>query len=462
MRSTLRIAFIASLALIACEGGGGVVGIDDTGVVTGVAYVDRDGSGTVTGADVSAQGVAAALVLDATGDTVARATTRTDGTFTMSDIPVGRYRLVAALGTVGDTLAIEQVVDPDVSVAARDTAVRTIRLGYPTTTVTDIRDLPVGRRVIVAGIALNGWTTFADSTVHIQDATGVVRAVRVLQSSLQAGDSVRVLGSTGTAADHVVLADAAAQIVAPARGLPPIDSVGTGDAAAAQGVLENGQARVAGALVVDTSIVAGDLVLGVDDGSGRLEVVLDRHVQFNAAEYVPGATFSGAGVLVPGASAGTWRLKPRDRTEAVITFPAVTIAAARATAAGSRVVVQGLALNAVGAFGDSTLHVMDATGSIRAVRVSTGAGGTAAAGDSVRVLGTMTTRDGQPAITNATAVVTRAAVGLPAADSIATGTAAGAAGGSRDAAQVRIGGTIISSQTTNGDLILGVDDGSGR
>jgi hypothetical protein len=222
-------------------------------------------------------------------------------------------------------------------------------------------------------------------------------------------------------------------------------------------VRADGQVRIAGAVVLDTATVVGDRILGVDDGSGRLEVVLDRDIVFNAGAYVPGATFAGAGVLVPGA-VGSWRLKPRNRDEAAITFTVVSTAAARTLAAGMRVAIEGIALNGWGAFADSTVHLRDATGALRTVRVL----GNVAAGDSVRLLGVIATRDGQPVLTGVSATTLVAGIGLPVPDSVSTATAASAQAGTRDAGQVRVGGQITGTNNLPaGDVILTVNDGSG-
>jgi uncharacterized protein YdeI (BOF family) len=463
MRKTLLLGAVTAFLIAACgDGPGKIIGIDETGVVTGLAYVDRDGDGVRGPSDGVATGVAAALVLEATGDTVARATTRTDGTFIMTQVPVGRYRLVANRGTLPDTLDVLRVDSAQVTLAARDTAIRLIRVGYPRSTVAGLATTPVGRRVTVEGLALNSWTTFADSTLHVADATGAIRAIRVPASAIQAGDSVSLLATVGSAAGRTVLVDVVARVLVAARGLPPADSLPTTTVAGADGGrLANAQARIAGAIIRDTSVVAGDLVLGVDDGSGRMEVVLDRHIAFNAGPWVPGGTFAGTGVLVPALTGGTWQLKPRDRNEAEVTFPSTPIAEARTLEDGRQVVLQGLALNAWTTFGDSTVHMMDATGTIRAVRVVPTA--VFAAGDSVRMVGIMGTRNGQRVLTAATASRIRAGVGLPEPDSLSSAIAASAQGGARDAALVRAAGTIIGSQSlSNGDLLLSIDDGSGR
>ena len=146
----LLLIFVASCT----EGGGGIL-IDDEGAVAGVAYVDRDGDGLLSATDGPAVGVLAALLLDATGDTVARATSRPNGTFIMPNIAAGRYRLVASRGTAGDTVDVLQIDSAQISLAAGDTIARAIRLGYPRTSVAAARALTAGRRITVEGIALN-------------------------------------------------------------------------------------------------------------------------------------------------------------------------------------------------------------------------------------------------------------------------------------------------------------------
>ncbi|HSK18852.1 MAG TPA: OB-fold nucleic acid binding domain-containing protein [Longimicrobiales bacterium] len=453
------LSVVALTALAACKDGDPTSIDERTGAVAGGAFIDRDLNGAFTAGDAPAGGVVVGLLLEATGDTMETAITEADGSFLIDRVAIGQYRLVARRGaTLGDTVEVLAISNATFSVTAADTVVRVIPLGYPTVTVAAARALPAGRRVMVTGIALNTWTAFADSTVHLRDASGSIRAVRTSPSPLQAGDSIRIFGTTALDNGQAVLADASVRLLSPAVGVPAPDSVGTGVAATADGgARADGQVRIAGATILDTTSVAGDRVLGVDDGSGRLEVVLDRNVQFDAGPWVPGARFHGSGVLVPD-TAGGWQLKPRHRTEASVTFPSMTIAAARATTAGLRVVVEGIALNGWFAFADSTVHIADATGAIRGVRVL----GFVGPGDSIRLSGTVATRNGQPVLSNATVALLSAAVGLPALDSVSTSTAASAQGGVRDAGQVRIGGSITGTQNLpSGDVILTVNDGSG-
>ncbi|HEX6693878.1 MAG TPA: hypothetical protein VF035_04155 [Longimicrobiales bacterium] len=461
MRTRLFLCILAAAAFAGCESSGGnVIDLDDTtGVARGIAYLDADGDGLLDlRFDSPVVGVVAAVVRDGTADTVGSATTDNVGAFIIPDIPVGRYRLVANSSAAGDSIAVLGIDNATFTLAVGDTVVRQIRLGYPVITVTAAEQAVLGRRVSVEGLALNGWSVFGDSTLHIIDNTGALRAVRVAPSAVAQGDSVRLLGTIGTNNGRPALVDATVRVLSGGRVLPAIDSITTAAAAtAAAGARANGQARVAG-VIMDTTRAGADRVITVNDGSGSVDVVLDANVTFDPAVYTPGATLRASGILVPRA-AGGWNLKPRDRAEVQLTFVTLTVAQVRASELGRRVFLDGIALTRWNAFGDSTLHVQDATGALRSVRVT----GAALAGDSVRLVGTVAVRNGQPVLTSVNASVLRPDVGLPAPDSVSTATAANAAGGTRDAGQVLISGTIQGSETApGGDLILATDDGSGR
>src|SRR5690606_29690448 len=406
--------------------------------------------------DVAVAGATAALVLDATGDTVARTTTSADGSFAMAEAPIGRYRLVAVGGAAGDTVEVQDVGGGAFSLAATDTVQRQVRFGYPSISTDDARALPLGRRVVIDGIALNGWATFGDSTMHVSDGAGAIRSIRVQQSAVQPGDSVRLLGITAAVSGSRVLTDVTVRVLSAAAGLPPVDSVSTHDAAtAADGALADAQVRIAGAIIQDTARAGNDRVLGVNDGSGRLEVVLDANIQFDGP-FLPGAEFTAAGVLVSAGDA--WQLKPRGRAEAVSAVPTMTIAEARGADAGLRISIEGVSLNPWTVYGDSTVHVRDGTGFMRVVRVLA----PVAAGDSIRFTGVVAVRNGEPVLSGVVPAMVEPGVGVGQPDSISTAAAAAAQGGALDAAFVKVVAPIVSTQALPGrDIMVTVNDGSG-
>jgi hypothetical protein len=84
-----------------------------------------------------------------------------------------------------------------------------------------------------------------------------------------------------------------------------------------------------------------------------------------------------------------------------------------------------------------TVHVRDATGTIRAIQLPQS---TIAAADSIQVIGSMVTLLGQPVLRHIHTSILDRGFTPPAPDSVATGTAAIASGGTLDAGLVRVAG----------------------
>ena len=116
---------------------------------------------------------------------------------------------------------------------------------------------------------------------------------------------------------------------------------------------------------------------------------------------------------------------------------------ARQKPVGTRVFVDGVALNAPNLFGDSTMHMADSSGAIRVINTVQG---NIFAGDSIRVAGAVATRDGQAVITNST--IYRLGLGtVPLPRLLTPGEAASALGGVLDAAYVHLTGTVKDTVT---------------
>jgi hypothetical protein len=291
----------------------------------------------------------------------------------------------------------------------------------------------------------------------------VIRLTR-LRGTVAAGDSVRVRATTARRNGQPTLD--AGTVTALGQGLYPTAAVLTTlvAAGAAGGTRDAQMVQVQGAIISDTSRTATTFVLTVSDGSGLLQVQLDRTADsaFQSARlpgvYVPGGKFDVLGVLAP-TGTGTWRLKPRSAADlSAVPLPVISVAAARALPAGQIIVVVGVALNGSATFGDTTVHLADASGAIRLTRLR----GTVAAGDSVRVRATTQRRNGQPTLDAGT--VTALGQGLfPTAAVLTTLAAAGAVGGTRDAQMVVVlNFTISSTATVLGDFQLTGSDGSGN
>jgi len=137
--------------------------------------------------------------------------------------------------------------------------------------------------------------------------------------------------------------------------------------------------------------------------------------------------------------------------------PLVTVAEARLLPSGRKVFVNGVALAATSTWADTTTDLADTSAGIRVARARTAF----AAGDSLRLLGTLGRRDGQPVLNDPTVFALGKGF-FPAAATLTTAAAAAAAGGSRDAQMVIVGGATISDTLrTSTSFLLTVSDGSG-
>lgn len=456
-----NVALVILAMLVAACSENGPVSIDDsTGSVMMEAYLDRDASGDRNAPDAALAGVRAAIVRQQSGDTVAAGTTGADGTVLLTRIPVGSYRVVASRGELGDSVEVQDLDATSVTVTFADTAERVIRFGYSASTVSiaAARAAAAGSRVAVSGIALNATGTFGDSTVHLRDVSGAVRLTGVV-AAVAAGDSIRAIGTIGSSEGQVVVEDPSIWIVRANAGVPVADSVSTAVAAGADaGARDAWQVRVRAEIVGTQPQQNGDLVIVVNDGSGVLEVVLDDDVNFGStAAFVPGAILRGAGVLVP-TGTGSWRLRPRAAADVSAAFPTLSIAELRALQPGRSAYIHGYALNGRANFSDGSVHVYDASGAIRIQQLPNTP---VLMGDSVRVLGTVGIRFGQPILEGSQVVVLLAGVGLDSPDSVSTAAAAAATGDARDADHVTVGGTVSAVGNTSGGWLLTVDDGSG-
>lgn len=156
---------------------------------------------------------------------------------------------------------------------------------------------------------------------------------------------------------------------------------------------------------------------------------------------------------------------PQQTVTVRVGFPAVTITQARSMAAGTRVFVKGILLAPPGTYGDTTAYVGDGTAAIRLTNAADAPGPPSGAGDSVRVLGTLATRQGQPVMDTAVVILFHFGTpGQPAGTSLTTLQASTAQGGSRDADLVVLTGAIIGTDTTTntaGDYSFSADDGTG-
>ncbi len=336
-RRRLRLALRYSMALVAVAGGAvatmacpnagesRVLSIPGTGLVGGVVYLDADGNRQAGGPDNGLANVRVRLVVAGTRDTVARANSDANGTFVLGSVPVGRYTVVVPGEAVfGDTISIVRIDTADISLNPDDTVQVQVAVSFPAVTIAEARQLPLGTKVFIEGVALNSLPTFGDTTVSIVDTTGALRITNVRGPLVALGDSVRFLGKLAARDGQPVLDGAQAIVLVTGPGRPA-ETVTTAVAATADGGrLDAALVRVVAATISDTVTVAvqGDsnYVATMDDGSGPLIVVFDRtRVRATAAhDLCPGSRDEchrrprpgRAGDVAPEAA---WRLGRADR-----------------------------------------------------------------------------------------------------------------------------------------------------
>jgi hypothetical protein len=437
-----------------------VTSIDASGNVAGIVYFDANGTGNQDGADTPLGAISIALVLAGTADTVQSATSDQDGTFQFGAVPVGSYRVVVDTSTIGDSTIVSDIDPPTTNVSRDDTVGVDVAISFPKVSTTEARGLPIGTNVFIDAIALNDVATFGDSTIHVADTAGSLRAVRSGLGPLFAADSIRLRGTIASRTGQTVIdLDRQDPFVLALAEVPAPDTVTTDEAAGADGdVLDAALVRVDSARIVDTSTVNGNLLATVTDGTGPVDVEFDANIAFNLGSYlVPGADLRSTGVLVPTTSGG-WRLKPRSDLDVEVVAPIISIAEARGRSLGTVVFVEGVVLNDLTTFGDNTVHLADTSAAIRATNVTSGV----ELADSIGVIGTIGLVDGQPVITNPTIVDLGRSTLNPLPRGIASGNVPDALAGTLDAGLVRIlNATIQSSSIVGGDRHYNVDDGTG-
>lgn len=296
--------------------------VDATGTVIGVVWLDRDGSTRLEASDGAVGDVRVELVPRMGGTAAYSGTSQGSGEFVIDDVLVGEYRARVDSTTVGDSLRVLRVDSANLTVEAGDTAFVLVGLTYPRLTIDSARAQPTDTRLFLEGLVLTRWANFGEASLHLRDSTGAIRAVRVQPTTVIPGDSVRLLGSTSVQTGQAIVRDGSVLLLRTGVESPSPDTVSTGAAAGAlDGQMDANLVHVDSAVVQDTARnPAGELLLTVDDGTGSVDVVLDRDIQFflQFGDGVIGAALDVTGVLVPSSPGGPWLVKPRATADIVV------------------------------------------------------------------------------------------------------------------------------------------------
>jgi uncharacterized repeat protein (TIGR01451 family) len=329
MRTSMRIrlalfgALLAMPALRGCKDATSVtlLEIDAVGGVVGTAYVDDNGNGVLDAQDPPLPDVSVVLTVAHGGQVVDSAVTDSTGLFFLGNIPVGAYRLDLGSGALGDSLEAAGS-GTDVTVSRGDTTRVNFGVSYPMLSVEVVRSATPGTRVFTSGIALNPRQSYGDGVVHIQGDSLYLRAVNVARANINTGDSLRLLGRVKIDQGEPVLDEVTPYILVSAATIPlPVDLSTATAATAKGGSLDAALARIRNAEISDTSTVNGDFHFFVDDGSGKLEVVLRSFLQMNTSGIRPDTTVRVrelTGLLTPlkdETGQVHWRILPRGAAD---------------------------------------------------------------------------------------------------------------------------------------------------
>jgi hypothetical protein len=303
-------------ALAGCgqTSGSSTLTIEATGAVEGLVYRDLNGNGLADAQDEPADGVPVQLLTWGSGAVVDETESDGDGRFSFTNAPVGTYQVGVGFNDLGDTLQVVDLDSTALVIPADSMATAVFGVSYKVFTVEEARQLPVGTPVFVEAVVLAGPLTWADRSGHFREDDFAIRATGMVIDALFPGDTVRMRGRTGTTAGQPVITDGKAYVLAGFSTSPLPLSVSTAEAAGARGgAIDADLVRIQSAVVADTFRIDGDLVATVNDGSGILEIVLDKDVAW-LDNVAPGATFGFAtGLLIPVEGSSLWQLKPRTR-----------------------------------------------------------------------------------------------------------------------------------------------------
>ena len=321
-RRHVLAALFSAAALAACSDPPGMIaGFPTAGGAAVFVFVDIDDNGSFAfGTDRRLIGGSVVLRRVSTARDSTIAQTDTAGIAVIGPTSVGTYRISIPPSVLGDSLEMFSGATP-FTIPFRDTISFTVGLRFRSATVAEARALPVGSRIWVKGIVLNGWSTYGDSTIHIERDGVAMRLARAPATSVVPGDTARFFGTRITRDGQPSL-NVDRVIFEVEADLPvPVPVTTAAAASAAGGSLDAALVRVSNVTVTDTARTAfGDRLLNVTDGSGAVTVFLTRNVNFDPpSAYVPGMVLDATGVLVPDPStAGRWLLKPRGRFDIVV------------------------------------------------------------------------------------------------------------------------------------------------
>ncbi len=289
--------------------------------LTAIVYFDRDNSGSRTTLDTTVAGILVRLARVGVPVPLREATTALDGAIVFPGLDPGSYAAVVDSLFLSDSIVAVRAPFTIVVTAGGEPDTIEVNLAPPVVTVQQLRSTAAGQIRIVAGIVRAGRHQYSDHAVYIADSTAALRLQNVRNLNLSAvnepGEIVRARGKVGVVNGQAVL-DSAVIYIEDLGPEPLPDTLTTGFAAnAAGGQRDAALINIRNATILDTTTVLEVFRVGVNDGSGRLELQLDPLGFPDRGSFVLGGQIDATGVLIP-INPGVWQLWPRSSGDYVI------------------------------------------------------------------------------------------------------------------------------------------------
>jgi DNA/RNA endonuclease YhcR with UshA esterase domain len=406
------------------------------GSISGRVYRDDDGSGAFeSGKDTPAPAFELRLYsgTDTTGAAVDSTRTDDAGLFTFSLLQPGAYTvLVRTSGGV----VITGGASRSVTVAGDQTQALDLTFtGALLVSIADASSRASGSSVVIRGVVTGGTTAFGTS-IYVQDPTGGIQVFLGSgnSTSYSVGDSLQVSGTLSAFRGQLQIAS------------PTVTTLGTGTAPAPrtvtfvevnartyEGQLARATGKVSSVSGGPTS-TAYNVTLKDAAGDSVIVRVGSAGVGIPQTGWVVGTSYTVTGLL--GSFNGLAELFPRSTED--VAGP-ITIAKVKASADGTSVTTIGVVTAGTASLGNA-FYFQDATDGVQ-VFFGSGTVTTVAPGDSVLVVGVLTTFRGEKEITAPTVTILKQVT--PPAARVVTGAqiAAGTFGGQL----VKVPGVTVTS-----------------
>jgi DNA/RNA endonuclease YhcR with UshA esterase domain len=381
------------------------------GSISGQLFRDNNASNSFDAGDTPAPGMSVALyagtdtssaVLDGMTP-VATTTTDANGVFTFNVVRPGQYVVkVSAIPTISIVGGSTQAVTVGANAA---TAFPVTFTGNLIGTVAEARAAADGSTVAFEGIATVGQSVFASPSgssqqIYMQDATGGILVFGLpATAGIEAGDSVRVIGTKTTFNGEVEVTISAAGQGVTDLGAKTVPAAKVMTEAQAVALAHLGELVTIPNLLVrnigSVSSSTGSYNVGVAAGPAASDTFTIRVPSSNtgipASTFVVGQRYDVTGDM--GVFKGVANLKPRSPADVTARSGAMSIAEARQQSLGDTVTVEGVVYVGTNVFNVASSYIMDATGGINVFNVPSGT--TLVAGDSIRVRGLLTAFSGE-------------------------------------------------------------------